>query len=319
VRVLFRGQVFRDQLRDVVLRRSLDFIEAHDDEMLLRELPSADALWITPSGYRGTIAPSIAARRGNLRWVALTSAGYDVFLRLGAPAGVQLTCAAGVHSPAVAEHAVALLLGVVRQLPAAVHRQHERAWDPSLLARLRSLEDMTVTVVGFGSIGGEVARRLRPLAHRVLGVTRAGDPNALADEIFPFTRLEDALRQSDAVIVAVALNDETRGLFDARRLAMLPPNAVLVNVSRGSVIDTGALIAALEGGTLGAAALDVTDPEPLPPEHPLWTTRGVTITPHMGSFGSIGVGTRLAAQFERNLDRFERREPLEGRVVLPEV
>jgi phosphoglycerate dehydrogenase-like enzyme len=135
--------------------------------------------------------------------------------------------------------------------------------------------------------------------------------------MFPSSRLHDALAQSDVAIVTVAYDERTRHLIDAAALAALPANALVVNVSRGPVVDTAALQRALSDGHLGGAALDVTDPEPLPPGDPLWTTPGVIITPHIGSFGSRATGQRLAEQYDRNLDRFARGEPLEGTIVLP--
>jgi phosphoglycerate dehydrogenase-like enzyme len=229
-----------------------------------------------------------------------------------------MTYAVTVHGPAVAEHAVALLLALVRQLPRAFAAQADAGWDaPAMIGSLRSLEDLTVAIVGFGAIGGAIAARLRPLAKRIIGVSRLGHADARADEMFPSTRLHDALAQSDAVILAVTFSEETRHLIDAAALAAMPANGLVVNVSRGPVVDGAALHRALAGGRLGGAALDVTDPEPLPAGDPLWHTPGVIITPHIATFGSRATGRRLADQYERNVDRFERGEPLEGTIVLP--
>lgn len=318
MRVVFRGQVFEAELAALAARRKLDFLVARDEAELLAALPGADALWITPTFYQPAVPQAIKAERGRLRWIGLTSAGYDILLRNGVPPGVQMTYAVVVHGPAVAEHAVALLLALVRQLPRALAAQPAGAWNaPAMIGTLRSLEDLTVAIVGLGSIGSETAIRLRPLAKRILGVSRSGAPDPLADEMFPSSRLHDALAQSDVAIVTVAYDERTRHLIDAAALAALPANALVVNVSRGPVVDTAALQRALSDGHLGGAALDVTDPEPLPPGDPLWTTPGVIITPHIGSFGSRATGQRLAEQYDRNLDRFARGEPLEGTIVLP--
>jgi phosphoglycerate dehydrogenase-like enzyme len=135
--------------------------------------------------------------------------------------------------------------------------------------------------------------------------------------MFPSARLHEALAQSDAVVLAVTYNDETRHLIDAAALAAMPENSLLVNVSRGPVVDGTALHAALAAGKLAGAALDVTDPEPLPATDPLWSTPGVIVTPHIATFGSIATGQRLADQYDRNLERFARGETLEGEIVLP--
>ena len=318
MRVVFRGQVFEAELTELARRRKLDFVATRDDAELLRELPGAEALWITPTYYLPAVPQAIKANPGRLKWIGLTSAGYDVLLRAGVAPGMTMTYAITVHGPAVAEHAVALLLALVRQLPRALTAQTAATWNaPAMIGSLRSLEDLTVAIVGFGSIGSATAARLRPLAKRIVGVSRSGSPNALADEMFPSSRLHDALAQSDAAIITVTYNDETKHLIDAAALAALPANALVVNVSRGPVVDAAALRAALEAKHVVGAALDVTDPEPLPAGDPLWTMPGVIVTPHIGSFGSIATGARLADQYDRNLARFARGEALEGTIVLP--
>jgi phosphoglycerate dehydrogenase-like enzyme len=320
MRVLYRGQVFEAEIVDLAQRRGLDLTVARDEQELLRELPGADALWITPTYYQPAVPQAVKANRGRLKWIGLTSAGYDVLLRAGVAPGVTTTYAVRVHAPAVAEHAVALVLALLRQLPRAVTAQTAAKWDsPAMVNSLRSLEDLTVTIVGFGSIGGAVAERLRPLAKRIIGVNRSGNPDARADAMFPSSRLHDALAESDVAIVTAAYSDATRHLIGAAAFAALPADALLVNVARGPVVDSAALKEALAGGRLAGAALDVTDPEPLPADDPLWHTPGVIITPHISSFGSRATGQRLAAQFGDNVDRLERGEALEGTIDLPPV
>jgi phosphoglycerate dehydrogenase-like enzyme len=318
MRVIYRGQVFEAEMADVARRKGLDLIVARNEDEVLRELPGADALWITPTYYLPAVPQAVKANPGRLKWIGLTSAGYDVLLRAGVPPGVTMTYAVTVHGPAVAEHAVALLLALVRQLPRAMTAQVKANWDsPAMMNSLRSLEDMTVAIVGFGSIGGAVADRLRPLAKRIIGVSRAGHADARADEMFPSARLHDALAQSDVVILTVSFTEETRHLIDAAALAALPANALVVNVSRGPVVDGAALHRALAAGRLGGAGLDVTEPEPLPAGDPLWHMPGVIVTPHISTFGSIATGRRLADQYERNVERFARGDALEGTIVLP--
>jgi phosphoglycerate dehydrogenase-like enzyme len=318
MRVIYRGQVFEAELTELARRRKLDFIVTRDEAELLSELPGADALWITPTYYQAAVPQAVKSTPGRLKWIGLTSAGYDVLLRAGVPPGVTMTYAVTVHGAAVAEHAVALLLALLRQLPRAFAAQTHAGWDaPAMIAHLRSLEDLTVAIVGFGSIGGALATRLRPLAKRIIGVSRSGAPDPRADAMFASSQLHEALAQSDAVVLTVTYNDETRHLIDAAALAALPPNALVVNVARGPVVDGVALHAALSEKRLAGAALDVTDPEPLPPGDPLWNTPGVIITPHIATFGSRATGQRLADQYDRNIDRFARGEELEGTIVLP--
>jgi phosphoglycerate dehydrogenase-like enzyme len=315
MRIVFRGQAFEADVAEFAARRGLDFFAARDEAELLDALPAADALWITPTCYTSAVASAVCANPGRLKWLGLTSAGYDVLLRNGAPPGVTLTYATSVHGPAVAEHAVSLLLALVRRLPVSFAAQGRHAWDPSVIAGLRSLEDLSVGIVGMGAIGGAIAERLRPLCKRIIGISRSGAADARADAMFATEQLRAAFAQCDAAILTVTLSEETRGLIDAAALRALPAGALLVNVSRGPVVDGPALARALTDGRLAGAALDVTEPEPLPPDDSLWTAPGVIITPHVGSFGSRATGKRLAEQYERNVDRFLRGDALEGSIA----
>jgi phosphoglycerate dehydrogenase-like enzyme len=138
MRIVFRGQAFEADVAEFAARRGLDFFAARDEAELLDALPAADALWITPTCYTSAVASAVCANPGRLKWLGLTSAGYDVLLRNGAPPGVTLTYATSVHGPAVAEHAVSLLLALVRRLPVSFAAQGRHAWDPSVIAGLRS-------------------------------------------------------------------------------------------------------------------------------------------------------------------------------------
>ena len=312
VRILFRGQVFEHELTELAARRGWDFIVARDEAELLRRLPEAEALWITPTMYTPAVPKAIAKERGKLRWLGLTSAGYDVLLTAGAPADVLVTYATGVYGPAVAEHALALLLGLIRQLPLALERQRSATWDRAIAGRLRALEDMTVAVVGFGAIGREIAKRLRPFAKAIIGVTRSGSPDPLADEMAPVSRLHQVLARSDVVVLSVAMNEATRHLIDAAAFDAMRAGTILINVARGPIVDPEALRRAIASGTISAAGLDVTDPEPLPGTDALWQLPETIVTPHVGGFGSIAAGRRLAEHFERNADRLAAGEALEG-------
>jgi phosphoglycerate dehydrogenase-like enzyme len=316
VRVLFRGQVYEAELAALAARRGFSFVVASDTDGVVRELPRADALWITPSTYAAAIPQAVAAHPASLRWVALTSAGYDAVVTHGMVPGAVTTYASGVYGPVVAEHALALLLASVRQLPVALERQRAHTWDRALAGTLRSIEDMTVAIVGFGAIGTHLARCLRPLGARIVGVSRNGAPDPLADAMFATHDLHAALAESDAVVLAVTLSDETRGLIDAAAFGAMRPGTVVVNVARGGVVDGAALRAAIASGTVRGAGLDVTDPEPLPAGDVLWDAPESIVTPHVGGFGSRAVAGRLVAHFDRNIDRLLAGEPLAGTVAL---
>ena len=314
MRVVFRAHVFREELISLAKRLKVELVSADDLPTLEREAPKADALWTVPSTYDAAVAETLKKRAKNLRWIGMTSIGYDPLIRYGIPERTVVTNVGSTLGPVVAEHAVMLLLAMARQLPAMHVNQREKKWDPSVMKALLSVEDMTIALVGFGGIGREIARRLRAFDARIVGVRASGRPDKLADEMYPATRLLDALGRVDAVIVAVPMNDRTRGLIGREAFAAMHPHAVLVNVSRGPVVDSGALKLALREGRIAGAALDVTDPEPLPADDPLWTDPRVLISPHIGGFGSVEAGRRIAALFERNVGLFRAGKPLEAQV-----
>src|SRR5579884_4033753 len=291
-KVILRAHVFRDELIGLAQRLDLELVCADDLPTLEREAPGMQALWTVPSAYDASVAEILKERATSLRWIGLTSVGYDPLLRFGVPAGTIVTNVGDALAPVVAEHAVMLLLALVRRLAAMHRRQLESAWDPSVMRELRSLEDLTVAIVGFGRIGRAIAHRLRAFDARIVGVRASGRADPLADEMYPAPRLRDALAQLEA----------------------LPPDALLVNVARGAVIDLQALKEALRRNRLAGVALDVTDPEPLPADDPLWRDPRLLITPHVGGFGGIASSRRILALFERNVAAFRAGEPLEAQV-----
>lgn len=257
-------------------------------------------------------SPEFLARASRLVWVQASSAGVERYLALE---GIRendalvLTNMAGAHGPAIAEHVFAMLLSLTRQLPRFHAAQARGEWSRGG-AGMTALSGRTLLVVGLGGIGTEVARRAHGFDMRVLATSRT------AKEKPPFVlhlglagELDALLHEADVVVIAVPLTDETRGLFDARRLALMRPGAYLVNVARGEIVDSDALAAALAGGELAGACLDVTDPEPLPPGHALWSFDNVVITPHVSGRGEI-TEERRRALYRENLRRFAAGEPL---------
>jgi phosphoglycerate dehydrogenase-like enzyme len=221
--------------------------------------------------------PRLAELPG-LRLVQTLTAGYDGVLDL-LPPGVALAHAVGVHDTSTAELAVALAVGSLRGVPEAVRAAADGAWQP---AQHRSLADRRVLVVGFGGVGRAVARRLLAFeAHVTAVASRARSDAELGLPVHAIDDLAGLLADHDVVILTVPLTDATRHLVDAAFLAALPDGALVVNVARGAVVDTAALVTEVASGRL-TAALDVTDPEPLPPEHPLWRLPGALVTPHVG-------------------------------------
>lgn len=214
-----------------------------------------------------------------LRVVQLLTAGYDQVLP-HVPPGVQLCNASGVHDASTSELTLALILASLRHIPEFVVAQQDSRWLPTRLSE--ALADRRVMVVGYGQVGQAIVRRLLPFEVRVTAVAsraRAGDD--LVDEVHGIDELPALLPVQDVVVLIVPLSDSTMGLVDAQFLAAMKDGALVVNVARGKVVDTQALLAETSSGRL-RAALDVTDPEPLPADHPLWTSPGVLISPHVG-------------------------------------
>lgn len=239
-------------------------------------------------------------------WVQLGSAGIEMWFDAGLMRPeVVWTAAKGVYARPIAEHILAMILAAARGLPA---RARARRWGSK---GGRVVSGATVGVVGAGGIGTELIGLLAPLAMRTIALTRDGRSVPRADISVGPDRLHMLLAQSDFVVLAAALTAETTGLISAERLALMRPDAWLINVARGGLVDTNALVEALEAGTIGGAALDVTDPEPLPADHTLWTLPNVLITPHVAC--TPAMGNRLLAQrVEQNVRRFAHGQDLLG-------
>ena len=225
---------------------------------------------------RTAAAVPLLARMPALRVAQTLTAGVDDVLP-HLPAGAVLCNARGLHDASTAELAMTLILASLRGIPQSVRRQDAGEWRQEFHP---ALADRTVLIVGHGSIGAALEERLRPFECEVVRVARSAR-SAPHGPVHALEELPELLPAADVVVLLVPLTERTRGLADAGFLARMKDGALLVNVARGGVVDTGALLAELAAGRL-RAALDVTDPEPLPAEHPLWHAPGVLITPHVG-------------------------------------
>ncbi len=229
---------------------------------------------------------------GKLRWVQSTGAGVERYVALPDLRDndrIVLTNMQAVHGPTIADHAFAMLLALTRDLPYYLDPAHRGTWNRrGSGAEPIAVEGRTLLVVGLGGIGTEVARRGKGFGMRVLATRRSHTPAPpFVDRQATPDKLMALLAEADVVALCVPLTTQTERMIGARELEALKKGAYLINVGRGKVVDTDALVEALQSGHLAGACLDVTDPEPLPSDHPLWSMPNVVITPHMSGRSAL--------------------------------
>ncbi|MFP5335719.1 MAG: NAD(P)-dependent oxidoreductase [Actinomycetes bacterium] len=260
--------------------------------------------------YGGSVEQLRDLLHPGVHWVQLPAAGVERWVEAGVVDRQRTwTSAAGCYAPAVAEHALSLVLAAAKQLPELARATTWTRPAP------RALSGATVGIVGAGGIGRELIRMLAPFGCRVLAVTRSGRSVPGATLTAAPDGLHDVLRESDYVVVAAPATAQTAALIGKRELELMKDDAWLVNVARGALVDTEALAAALAAGRIGGAALDVTDPEPLPDGHPLWSEPRALVTPHSANPPSVLLPA-LVGRVRDNVERFAAGQRLTGVVDL---
>jgi phosphoglycerate dehydrogenase-like enzyme len=283
-------------------------VEVCDDAVTWPSDPAGVRFWVPPFSARGR-ASDLLPKLTGLEVVQLLSAGADNWVDL-VPPGVRLHDAAGVHDASVSEWVLGAAIGALRGFPAFARAQERREWAPDRLRPARELTGRRVLIVGAGSIGRAIEERMAPFGVTVTRVARTARPDR---GVHAVDELGSLLPYAEVVVLVVPLTDRTRGMVDAAFLAALPDGALVVNAARGPVVDTAALLTELASGRI-SAALDVTDPEPLPADHPLWELPNVLITPHIG--GAVaGLLPRAYGLVGAQLRRLAAGEPLVNRVV----
>lgn len=271
-----------------------------------------DVAFYVPPYRLGPEVTRVLADMARLAVVQTLTAGVD-HVQPALPDGVVLCSGRGIHDASTAELALTLVLASLRGVPEAVRGQQRRAWAPGWRT---SLADRRVLVVGYGAVGRAVEARLTPFEVEVVRVARtARHRPEEPGPVHGFDELADLLPDADVVVLVCPLTDETRGRLDAAMLARLPDGALLVNLARGPVVDTDALLAELRSRRL-TAALDVVDPEPLPADHPLWDVPGLLVTPHVGGMTSA-MWPRSHRLVRDQLHRWAAGEPLHNQVTGP--
>jgi phosphoglycerate dehydrogenase-like enzyme len=282
------------------------FLHAKDDDEGVRLIRDAEV------AFTGQVTRAQLASAARLRWIHSPAAGVGGMLfpeMVNGP--VQITNSRGMSADTIAEHVLAVILAMFRRLPHALRCQAARDWAQDAIGQEgnRMIAGSRVLIVGLGAIGGAVARRLALLGALVTGVRRRQAQASDGVRVEPASRLHDLLPDADVVVIAAPHTSETRGLIGPRELSAMSRDAILVNVSRGQLVDEPALVEALRAGTIAGAALDVFRDEPLPPDSAFWALPNVLITPHTSGFrpDHWDAATSL---FADNLRRFEAGEPL---------
>ncbi|MDQ3752651.1 MAG: D-isomer specific 2-hydroxyacid dehydrogenase family protein [Actinomycetota bacterium] len=267
----------------------------------------ADALVWTdpqdPDGLRDLL------EKTSIEWVQLPFAGIEKFADAGVLGpGLTWTCTKGAYGPSCAEHAVAFMLAAARRLHVHVPARSWAGQGPE-----RRLKGCTVLIVGTGGIGRSLVDMLGPFEARILASNRSGRPLAGAERTETSDRIPELVTEADYVVIAASLTPETKGMFNREVLEAMRPDAWIINVARGGLIDTEALVDVLRNGGIGGAALDVTDPEPLPEGHPLWAMGNVMITPHVANTWNMAL-PELVEMVRRNVANYAQGKELEGLV-----
>ena len=284
-------------------------------DRILDELPDSDIF----VGF--SLRPEQFALARKLKWLHSTAAGVGQLMYPELrKSGIEVTNASGVHSIPMAEHILGTLIALARRFPDCFRYQQQARWAQQELwnapVRPRELRGQILLFIGFGAIGREVAKIIRPLGMRVWAVTRSGRAEeGLAEQVFPASKLDEALAQADFVVLAAPETPETRKMIGAREFALMKPSAYFLNVSRGALVDEPALISALEQHKIAGAALDVASQEPLPPENPLWKLDNAFFTPHMSAV-SEHLWERQTNLLMENLERWFAGDELLNRVDL---
>lgn len=262
--------------------------------------------------------PEDLAQCANLRWFQSMWAGTDEYTTPGIlPDGVTLTSSSGSNSQSVAEHMLACLLALCRKLPQCRDSQLKHIWQD--VSKVKTIDGAAILVLGAGHVGSDFALRCKALGAHTIGVKRNVSRSAAGfDELFTMDALDSLIPRADVVALTLPHSAATAGLMSRERLSAMKQDSILLSAGRGSVLDQDGLCAVLKSGLLWGAALDVTDPEPLPPEHPLWDAPNLLLTPHVAGGMRLELSRKNCVQMALdNLKRYLAGEPLFNVVPRP--
>lgn len=287
-----------------MLAPNLEIVYCEKQAPTADDLKQAAYIWGNPSKEQ-------LAQCEKLEWLQLQTAGYDAYTGPGIlPEGVILCSCSGAYGLTISEYLLSSTLAITKKLHLYRDQQHEHQWRN--LGRITIIAKSSVLVVGIGDIGSQYARKMHALGARVSGIrSNIGEKPDYLEALYTMDHLDQILSHFDIVALCLPNNPQTIGLFSRERLARMKKGAILLNVGRGTAVDTDALCDALESGALGGAGLDVMDPEPLPADHRLWDTKQALITPHAAGGDAFGeIYPSIIVVWFENLHRYRTNEPL---------
>ena len=294
----------------------VDFHRPTTVEALAQALPGAEALVVGNRAYVEEAAIAIRQNGRDLRWIQFTTSGIDKATKFGLPPGVVVTNAAGLRAFSVAEHALALMLALVRRLRETEQGQRDEVWcRDDVTPRMDNLAGKHLVIIGVGAIGQDIARKAKAFDMDVTGISRSAQPIDHFDRVRPRADLPDAMAAADMVVMAATYEPDTHHMLGRELIDAMKPSAFVVNIARGPLVDEAALVEALRDKRIAGAGLDVTMVEPLPAGHPLYTLPNVIVTPHIAGAGSSGTGAGMGKILADNMRLWLAGEKLQKIVI----
>jgi phosphoglycerate dehydrogenase-like enzyme len=294
----------------------VEFAAATSLESLAEELAGAEILVTSNRAYEEQAAHIIREKGRDLRWIQFTTSGLDKAIGYGLPPGVIVTNAAGLRAFSVAEHALHLMLALVRQARMTEKGQRENVWiRDAVTPHMTNLAGLNLIIIGTGAIGQEIARKAKAFDMHVTGISRSLAELPHFDRLRPRSDLAMAAKDADMIVMAANYDADTHQMMSENIFAAMKPSACFINIGRGGLVDEAALIAALRERRITGAGLDVTQVEPLPADHPLYALPNVVLTPHVAGAGSAGTGDGMGRILADNLRLLLKGETLQKIVI----
>jgi len=298
----------------------VEVAKARTIESLANALDGAEILHVYNSAFTAEFARLVRDKGRALKWIQFTTVGVEIGLRAGLPDGVWVTNAGDVSQRVLASHAMALMLGVMRGFTRFERLRERREWARhDMSSYIVDPDGARMVILGMGHIGQDIARKAKAFDMEVICVTRAPAPAVPEiDRVVSREKIHEVLPSADVVMIAMPLDDGTRGFLNAERIALMQERAILVNISRGKVVDEAALARALTQGRILGAGIDAFAEEPLPAKSPLWDLPNVLITPHVGGQGGRQLWRRMSDVIRDNTRRYLSGAPLKHVVRTPD-